>query len=89
MAMSAFISLEQVHWRQKRLKIELQKLGEEISDDFATLTAPPAGDGNVMETFMSTATRAWWLFDGVLTGYKLFRRLSGFAGFFGKRKLRR
>ena len=50
--MSAFISLEQVHWRQKRLQVELEKLGEEISDDLATLTAPPAGDSNVMETFM-------------------------------------
>ena len=84
--MSAFISLEQVRWRQKRLQVELQKLGEEISDDLATLTAPPAGDSNVMETFMSAATRAWWLFDGVLTGYKLFRRLHGFAGFFGRRR---
>lgn len=87
--MSSFISLEQVRWRRKQLQAELQKVGEEISDDLSTLMAPPAGDGNVMETFVSTATRAWWLFDGVLTGYKLFRRLSGFAGFFGKRKHRR
>ena len=87
--MSAFISLEQVHWRQKRLQVELEKLGEEISDDLATLTAPPAGDSNVMETFISTATRAWWIFDGALTGYKLFRRLHGFAGFFGKSQRRR
>lgn len=42
-----------------------------------------------METLMSTATRAWWIFDGALTGYKLFRRLRGFTGLFGKRKGRR
>lgn len=87
--MSTYISLEQVRWRQKRLQLELQKVGEEISKDLTTLTASPAGDSNVLETLMSTATRAWWVFDGALTGYKLFRRLRGFTGLFGKRKGRR
>lgn len=48
--MSTYISLEQVRWRQKRLQLELQKVGEEISKDLTTLTAPPAGDSNVLET---------------------------------------
>ena len=87
--MSTYISLEQVRWRQKRLQLELQKVGEEISKDLTTLTAPPAGDSNVLETLMSTATRVWWILDGALTGYKLFRRLRGFTGLFGKRKGRR
>ena len=62
--MSTYISLEQVRWRQKRLQLELQKVGEEISKDLATLTAPPAGDGNVLETLMSTPTRTGWMFGG-------------------------
>lgn len=87
--MSTYLSLEQVDWRRRRLDIELDKLGQEISEDLTALTAPPAGNGNVMETFMSTATRAWWIVDGALTGYKLLRRLRGFSGLFGMGKRRR
>ena len=50
---------------------------------------PHGAAGRRQQTLMSTATRAWWIFDGALTGYKLFRRLRGFTGFFGKRKGRR
>lgn len=83
---SLFSSLAAVQQRKAELNEQLRRVEEEISVDYTTLFAPPPPSNNKVETFVNSASRAWMIVDGVMTGYKLMRRLGKVTSWFSKRK---
>lgn len=65
---------------------EMEKAKQAMMDDYETLTAPPPPANNKFEQAMQTASKAWSIADGVIMGYKLYRK---FGSLFGRRKRRR
>lgn len=58
---------------------DISKAAQAINDDFGTLTAPPSPARNKLEMAINTATRAWSIADGILFGYKIISRFTGFG----------
>lgn len=83
---SYLTSLADVQHRHAELKAQIRELEDEIAVDYAQLFAPPPPTDNKLEVFVQTASRAWSIADGVMTGYKLMRRLGKVTSWFSKRK---
>lgn len=62
---------------------QIAEARQNVIDDYTTLTAPPPPANNKFEQAMQTASKAWSIADGVITGYKLYKRFGGI--FRGKR----
>lgn len=65
---------------------EMEEAKQAMMDDYETLTAPPPPANNKFEQAMQTASKAWSIADGVIMGYKLYRK---FGWLFGRKKKRR
>lgn len=65
---------------------DLQKAKQTVIDQYDTLTAPPPPANNRFEQALQTASKAWSIADGVIMGYKLYKR---FNSLFGKGRRRR
>lgn len=63
---------------------EMKKAKQAVMDDYESFTAPPPPANNRFEQAMQTASKAWSIADGVIMGYKLYRRFNKFFG--GKRR---
>lgn len=61
----------------------INEAATDISNGWNTLTAPPSPARNRFEQAFNTASRAWTIADGILLGYKLYRR---FGCTFGRKK---
>lgn len=55
---------------------KLRKLEESIAADYAALTNPPTPASNNLERAINAASRAWTLADGIIFGYKLYKKFS-------------
>lgn len=75
--------------RRAAVEQELRQVEERIAKDYVYLTTPPPPIDNRFENMLSVASRAWFVADGVITGYKLFRRLNGLASLFRRKKSKR
>lgn len=82
-------SLIALQLRKVQVQRKLRAVEAEMVEDYQQLVSPPVPTGNRIENVMQTASRAWWLVDGALTGYKLMRRLGGFARLFSSKKGKR
>lgn len=56
---------------------KIRQLEETIAADYAALTSPPKPAKNNFERAFNAASRAWTLADGIIFGYKLYRKFSG------------
>lgn len=65
---------------------QLNEAKQAFVDDYESLTAPPPPANNRFEQAMQTASKAWSIADGVIMGYKLYRK---FGHFFGRKKKRK
>lgn len=63
---------------------DIKKAKQAVMDDYESFTAPPPPANNRFEQAMQTASKAWSIADGVIMGYKLYRRFNKFFG--GKRR---
>lgn len=66
---------------------EMSKAKQAFINDYETFTAPPPPANNRFEQAMQTASKAWSIADGVILGYKLYKRFNVLFG--GKRRKRR
>lgn len=78
----AKITLNDIRAKQNELRKELADSQTRIGELWHDLVAPPPTD-NKAEQWMSSLQRGFAIYDGVMTGYKLFRR---FQAFLPKRK---
>lgn len=78
-------TLASLQKRQEALQEKLNASREKISEHWQALTAEPE-ENNVAQHWMNQVGRAVAIYDGVMTGYKLFRRFRAITSFFGKRK---
>lgn len=62
---------------------EMMEARRQMMSDYDTLTAPPPPAANAFEQAMQTASKAWTIADGLVTGYKLYKR---FRGIFRRRR---
>lgn len=65
---------------------EIKVAKQAMMNDYDTLVAPPPPANNKFEQAMQTASKAWSIADGVIMGYKLYRK---FGGMFRRKKKRR
>lgn len=75
-------TLEEINIRRAQTLKALRHTEEEIKQRTDAMLAPPPA-GNKMQMWISHAERAYAIYDGVMTGYKLFRR---FRGLFSRKK---
>lgn len=77
--------LASIQAKHQELRKQLAVSRAAIARQYEELTTPPVAD-NKMEYWVNQAGRAAAVYDGVMTGYKLFRRFRLFADMFGKIK---
>lgn len=59
---------------------EINKARQAVVNDYEDLTAPPPPASNRLEQAIQTATKAWSIADGVIMGYKLYKRFKPLFG---------
>lgn len=59
---------------------EMKEAKQAFVDNYESLTAPPPPAKNRFEQAIQTASKAWSIADGVIMGYKLYKRFSPFFG---------
>lgn len=57
---------------------EINQAKQDVIDEYEALIAPPSPARNRWEQAMQTATRAWSVADGIIMGYKLYKRFKPF-----------
>lgn len=55
---------------------EMEQLRQNIVSDYASFTTPQKPTKNKMENAFRVATKAWSIADGIILGYKLYRRFN-------------
>lgn len=65
---------------------EMKEAKQAMMDEYDSLTAPPPPANNKFEQAMQTASKAWSIADGIIMGYKLYRK---FSSIFGRKRKRR
>lgn len=56
---------------------QIAELERTIAAEYKSLTEPPKPANNNMERALNAASRAWTIADGLILGYKLYRKFSG------------
>lgn len=82
-------TLSYLDMRKKHLQQELRMVEQELVSDYKQLLSPANASASRSETFLRTASRAWFLVDGALAGYKVVRRIGGIASLFSSSKKRK
>lgn len=59
---------------------EMKKAKQAFMNDYETFAAPPPPANNRFEQAMQTASKAWSIADGVILGYKLYKRFNKVLG---------
>lgn len=75
-------TLEEIDLRREQARQAFRKTERDIKRQVDALLAPPPA-GNKMQEWIGHAERAYAIYDGVMTGYRLYRR---FRGFFRRKK---
>ena len=72
--------------QQERAKIrkQLEANKTAIVNHWASLVTPAPADTKV-QMWVNQAEKAYAIYDGVMLGYKLFRKFNHFVGIFGKK----
>lgn len=73
---------EELEARRARLTKEIDKKERIIRHKWQEIIAPPAAD-NKLAQWINRAEAAYSIFDGAMTGYRLFRT---FSSYFRRRK---
>lgn len=73
-------TLESLKQQQKILQHELIRCERRITNHWNFLFTPPQPNTKI-EALVAHAERAYAVYDGVMLGYKLFRRLNHAMGF--------
>lgn len=77
-------TIESLREESKRLHSELDKCGASIGRKWTDLTTPTAAQGKV-QMWVGQAEKAIALYDGIMTGYKLFKALSRWRPKWGRK----
>lgn len=81
-------SIESLQQEKNSLRKQLEKNKANISLHWTTLFNPPEPDSK-MQKWVNQAERAYAIYDGVMLGYKLFRRFNSFMSIFHRKKRRK
>ena len=80
--------LVQLYERRSKVNAQLIELEAKIRKESTQLFSKSSPKGKPA-TFMTQFERALAIYDGVMIGYKLYRRFSGVLKFFRKKKNKR
>lgn len=81
-------SIESLQQEKSSLREQLETNKANISLHWTTLFNPPQSDSKV-QNWVNQAERVYAIYDGVMLGYKLFRRFNSFVGIFHRKKRKR
>lgn len=81
-------TLEDIVAEKERLRKALTTKGEEISNLWGELVHPKENEGpkSPAQRFLQYANAGAGLVDGILLGWKLYRRIGGTFSFFKRKK---
>lgn len=65
---------------------QMEEAKQAFVSEYSSLTAPPPAPNNRFEQAMQTASKAWSIADGLILGYKLYRKFGSFFSRSGKKK---
>ncbi len=82
--MSQHYTFEALDAERAKLRSQIETSRSRISKRWTALTTPPP-EANQFQHWVNQGERAFAIYDGVMTGYKLCRRLGNVASLF-KRK---
>lgn len=73
--------------QQEKLKVRKQLNANKtaILNHWTSLVSPTPTDSKV-QMWVNQAEKAYAIYDGVMLGYKLFRRFNSFVSIFGKKR---
>ena len=81
------LTLQQLNELSRQNKIELKKSKENIVVLTRTLFSPPPTDSPTL-TWVSRIAKGFALYDGIMLGFKLWRRFGRVLGAFHRKKRR-
>ena len=81
------LTLQQLNELSRQNKIELKKSKENIGVLTRTLFSPPPTDSPTL-TWVSRIEKGFALYDGIMLGFKLWRRFGRVLGAFHRKKRR-
>lgn len=81
-------SIESLQQEKSSLREQLETNKANISLHWTTLFNPPQSDSKV-QNWVNQAERVYAIYDGVMLGYKLFRRFNSFVGIFHRKRRKR
>ena len=81
-------SIESLQQEKSSLRKQIETNKANISLHWTTLFNPPQSDSKV-QNWVNQAERVYAIYDGVMLGYKLFRRFNSFVGIFHRKKRKR
>lgn len=77
-------TIESLQQRRNQLQKQLNNSKEVITDQWIKLFAPPQAETKV-QMWVNQAERAYAIYDGVMLGYKLFKRFNMFTSLFRRK----
>lgn len=78
-------TVESLQQERAKIRKQLEANKTAIVNYWASLVTPAPADTKV-QMWVNQAEKAYAIYDGVMLGYKLFRKFNHFVGIFGKKQ---
>ncbi len=78
-------TVESLQQERAKIRKQLEANKTAIVNHWASLVTPAPADTKV-QMWVNQAEKAYAIYDGVMLGYKLFRKFNHFVGIFGKKQ---
>lgn len=83
--MSKLYTYEVLEAERAKLRTQIEESRDRIAHRWDVLTTPPP-EANEFQHWVNQGERVFAIYDGAMTGYKLFRRLGNVTSFFKRKK---
>lgn len=77
-------TIESLQKERTKVNKQLEANKAAIVNHWASLVTPTPADSKV-QMWVNQAEKAYAIYDGIMLGYKLFRKFNNFVGIFGKK----
>ncbi len=72
-------TLNELCAHREHINVQLRQAEQELERDYRQIFLEEKPSSTPVEHWMGMASKAWFVFDGALAGYKLFQRMKSFT----------